>query len=77
MAQRHMNLAAGRREFQRIGEQVDQGLVEAHAVTVDSLLPDVLDEDVKHLLFRADLGLYYTDDVVHDLPQGDELHVQR
>ena len=59
-----------------VGEEIQQDLVEAHTVAVDVLPADVLDEDVKALLFGLHLGLDDAHDALGGLPQADHVHIQ-
>ena len=50
LRQKDLDHTALRRKFQRVGQQVDQHLVQTHTVTVHLLGDDVLYEDIKMLL---------------------------
>ena len=63
-------------EFQGVGEQVEQHLIEADAVAVDVLLGDILNEDVKALFSGLHLGLNDADNALGGLPEADHVQVE-
>ncbi|CDC68676.1 putative uncharacterized protein [Oscillibacter sp. CAG:155] len=76
LGERHADGAALRCELQCVGEEVQQHLIEPHAVAVHLLGLDVLNEDVEGLLLGLHLRLDDIDDILRHLPQGQQIHVQ-
>ena len=76
LIQRHRNGPAVGRELHRIAQQVDEDLIEPQAVAAHVFRGDVVDGDVELLALGPDLGLDDIHNAVHDLPQGDLIHIQ-
>ena len=66
-----------RREFDGVPQQVDQHLVQAHAVAAHDFRKDLISRRVERLVFRLDLRLHDIDNAVHDLPQRHHADVER
>ena len=73
---RHMDRAALGRELERVGQQVDQHLVEADRVATHAFLIHVLNEDVKQLALGPRLRLHDAHNALRDLAQRGFLHVE-
>ena len=65
-----------RRKLNRIGQEVQQNLIQAYTIAIDILSRNVMNEHIKMLLFCFHLWLYDTHDAVHDLPQGNLVHIE-
>ena len=77
LIQGNLNQAALGGEFQGVAQDVQQHLVQPHAVAADILRGDIVNGHVELLVLGPDLGLGDADDAVHHLPEGDLIHVQR
>ena len=64
-----LNRAVFRRKFGGVAQQVDQHLVQPHAVTVHILRKNVVGGRVEPLMLCLDLGLHDIDNAVHRLSQ--------
>ena len=73
----NQNRAALRSKFHGVGKQVQQHLVEPHAVAVYIFCRNVVNKHVKMLIFGLNLRLDNIDDAIHHLPQGNLIHIQR
>ncbi len=65
-----------RRKFNRVGEQINQNLIQPDTVTVHVLRLDLLNKNIKMLVFLPNLRLHDIHNTVHRLAQGDLIHIQ-
>ena len=68
--------AALRRKLDRVGQEINQNLVQTDAVTMHILRLDFLNKNIKVLLPLLDLRLYDVHNAVHDLPKRYLIHIQ-
>ena len=73
----HLKRSALRREFDGVSQQVNQHLIQPHAVAVHIFRQDLVGASVERLIFRLDLGLDDIDNTVHHLSQRNQLYIQR
>ncbi len=66
-----------RREFHCIAQQINQHLVQPHAVTAHIFRKNLIRRRVKILVFRFHLRLYNIDNTIHHIPQGHRFNIQR
>ena len=73
----HLDRALLRGEFDSVPQQIDQHLIEPHAVAAHVFRKDLPDSYMELLAFCRHLGLHDIDNAVHRLPQRHRLHIQR
>ena len=77
LTQIYIDRALFRREFHRVGQKIDQHLIQTYTVAVYFLCLYILYKNIKMLLPRLNLRLYNIDDAVHRLMQRHLIQIQR
>ncbi len=76
LIKRYLNGSLLRGKLHRISQKVDHHLVKPHTVAAHILGGYVLDGDTELLAFRLHLRLNDAHNAVHNLPEGDLVHIQ-
>ena len=76
LMKRNFDGTALRRKFNRIGQEIQQYLIQPNTVTAHIFRRNIIDENIKFLLFLPNLGLYNADNAFHRLTQRNQFCIE-